>query len=215
MILLPKEPIARPPYIIYRGNDPESRQFPLLKTEDFIDNMGPLSTKLGYALKQGLKIGLLYSLFDVTMVMRIQERKAQIARTAYFTVPIVSATVGWMGALEIAKKVLGKDRYMEAQAVAATVPAAVWTIWKRNPLSICISWAIFASIGTMYQASVEYNMNISLYPNSHYNPNEPQGFYDQNRTYFGEVGRPSFWHLPVHTNLDQGPSWKKWEEKTE
>ncbi len=39
----------------------------------------------------------------------------------------------------------------------------------------------------MYQASVEYNMNISLYPNSHYNPNEPQGFYDQNRTYFGEV----------------------------
>ncbi len=29
--------------------------------EDFIDNMGPLSTKLGYALKQGLKIGLLYS----------------------------------------------------------------------------------------------------------------------------------------------------------
>jgi hypothetical protein len=43
--------------------------------------------------------------FDVTMVMRIQERKAQIARTAYFTVPIVSATVGWMGALEIAKKV--------------------------------------------------------------------------------------------------------------
>jgi hypothetical protein len=44
--------------------------------------------------------------FDVTMVMRIQERKAQIARTAYFTVPIVSATVGWMGALEIAKKVM-------------------------------------------------------------------------------------------------------------
>jgi hypothetical protein len=44
-------------------------------------------------------------------------------------------------------QVLGKDRYMEAQAVAATVPAAVWTIWKRNPLSICISWAIFASIG--------------------------------------------------------------------
>jgi hypothetical protein len=45
------------------------------------------------------------TVFDVTMVMRIQERKAQIARTAYFTVPIVSATVGWMGALEIAKKV--------------------------------------------------------------------------------------------------------------
>jgi hypothetical protein len=35
MILLPKEPIARPPYIIYRGNDPESRQFPLLKTGEF------------------------------------------------------------------------------------------------------------------------------------------------------------------------------------
>jgi hypothetical protein len=45
----------------------------------------------------------------------------------------------------------------------------------------------FYILGTMYQASVEYNMNISLYPNSHYNPNEPQGFYDQNRTYFGEV----------------------------
>jgi hypothetical protein len=45
----------------------------------------------------------------------------------------------------------------------------------------------FFILGTMYQASVEYNMNISLYPNSHYNPNEPQGFYDQNRTYFGEV----------------------------
>ncbi len=46
---------------------------------------------------------------------------------------------------------------------------------------------VFFILGTMYQASVEYNMNISLYPNSHYNPNEPQGFYDQNRTYFGEV----------------------------
>jgi hypothetical protein len=45
----------------------------------------------------------------------------------------------------------------------------------------------YVILGTMYQASVEYNMNISLYPNSHYNPNEPQGFYDQNRTYFGEV----------------------------
>jgi hypothetical protein len=36
MILLPKEPIARPPYIIYRGNDPESRQFPLLKTGESV-----------------------------------------------------------------------------------------------------------------------------------------------------------------------------------
>jgi hypothetical protein len=45
------------------------------------------------------------------MVMRIQERKAQIARTAYFTVPIVSATVGWMGALEIAKKVMAPPFY--------------------------------------------------------------------------------------------------------
>ena len=29
--------------------------------EDFIDDMGPLSTKLGYAFKQGLKLGLFYS----------------------------------------------------------------------------------------------------------------------------------------------------------
>jgi hypothetical protein len=51
------------------------------------------------------------TVFDVTMVMRIQERKAQIARTAYFTVPIVSATVGWMGALEIAKKVMAPSPF--------------------------------------------------------------------------------------------------------
>jgi hypothetical protein len=30
-------------------------------SEDFIDDMGPLTTKLGYALKVGLKLGIFYS----------------------------------------------------------------------------------------------------------------------------------------------------------
>ena len=36
-------------------------QFFSFNLEDFIDDMGPLSTKLGYAFKQGLKLGLFYS----------------------------------------------------------------------------------------------------------------------------------------------------------
>ena len=54
---------------------------------------------------QNLNLDWLIAVFDIVMVMRIEERKAQIARTAYFTIPAVSAAVGWMGALEIAKKV--------------------------------------------------------------------------------------------------------------
>jgi hypothetical protein len=63
--------------------------------------------------------------FDVTMVMRIQERKAQIARTAYFTVPIVSATVGWMGALEIAKKVMAPSPFF-------LLSVSYWTSFLRR-----------------------------------------------------------------------------------
>lgn len=213
MVLLPKDPIYKPPYQIYRGNDPEFRQYPILKTADYIEDLGPLSSKLGFAFKSGLKLGLFWSAYDIIMIMNIKERKAQIARCAYFTVPMVSASVGWMGGLEIAKKMLGRDRYLEAHVLGAAVPAAVWSIWRRNSLSFISSWLVFSLIGTTYQYGVDHNMYMSVWGYSHHNPNEPQGIFDQNQSMVGEVTRREFWRTPWLKQLDGGASWKKWEEK--
>jgi hypothetical protein len=54
---------------------------------------------------------ILFAAFDIILLMKIQERKAQIARVAYFTIPAVCGTVGWMGGLEIAKKVTHHSLY--------------------------------------------------------------------------------------------------------
>jgi hypothetical protein len=66
MILLPKEPIARPPYIIYRGNDPESRQFPLLKTGESVFSFSHVFLKL-------LSSSRLYSLWHTVLRIRIRD----------------------------------------------------------------------------------------------------------------------------------------------
>ena len=46
--------------------------------------------------------------------------------------------------------------------------------------------------GTSYQGSVDYNMNLSIFGYSHYNPNEPMGVLDKNQSMIGEVGGDQF-----------------------
>ncbi len=54
-----------------------------LFVEDFIEDMGPLSTKLGYAFKTGLKLGLFWSgehLFYTKMVRIVRNRDPDAQR---------------------------------------------------------------------------------------------------------------------------------------
>ena len=56
----------------------------------------------------GFKGGFFLSMVDIFMIKNIKERKAQIARCAFFTVPITTMGAGWMGGVEFAKICFGR-----------------------------------------------------------------------------------------------------------
>ena len=157
--------------------------------------------------------------FVFRMIAQIKERKAQIARFAFWTVPMTAMTVGWMGGLELGKSLFGRDS-LSAWAVAATVPGGIFGVWRRCPYKSARSTAFFAAVGMIYQHSTNNNLhNFWFFPDQS-NPNIPHLYKnpfmkDWSFWNIENLGTDKEWsHVSeVVQQADPGPSWKKWEDK--
>ena len=150
------------------------------------------------------------------MVKKITERKAQLARFAFFTVPVTGMAAGWMGGVEFAKIFLGrKDE--RAWVLGAAVPGGIMGIWRRDIYKGLRTGMIMAALGVAYQYSTNNNLTNSLFMPNTDNPNLPSPFNPFNRdfSFFNFKGKE---YSTVHTDTgmyfpDPGPSWKKWEDQ--
>ena len=148
---------------------------------------------------------------------KITERKAQLARFAYFTIPVTAMAAGWMAGVEFSKIMIGRQNE-NAWLVGAAVPGGVMGIWKRNVFKGVRTGMILGAMGYIYQYSTNNNLdNHWLAPIE--NPNIPTPINPFNRDY-------SLWNLnfreeqasKIHENMgfhqkDAGPNWKKWDDQ--
>merc|ERR1719367_514791 len=110
-MLWPKYPVAQPPRIIYKGYVEEGEgQYPIPKTRDWVEDLGGFQDKLWFAFKNSLAFSTFIAICDIRYVQKLKDRRAQIARYAFFTVPIVAGSVGFMGAVELGKLLLGSRK---------------------------------------------------------------------------------------------------------
>lgn len=205
------------PMLIYKGFVEEGPgQYPIKKTEDWVEDLGPFSNKMTYAARKGFVFSACWALIDIRTLSRITERRAQIARFCYYTIPVTSMAAGWMGGVEIAKLALGKDRNCEAHIAGATVPGAIWSVWRNLGLAGAIRGTIpFAWIGFCYAYAVKHNLYYSVFdPQDGSNPNRPIGHMAKDWSWFGIAQRGEYGTTQVFSYpKEEGPSWKKWDEE--
>jgi len=205
---------------IYKGYVEEGPgQYPIRKTQDWVEDLGPLSSKIKYAAWKGFQIGTFYSIFDIRTISRLSERKAIFARYCFFTIPITSMFAGWMGGVEASKLLLGPDYTIHAHGLGALVPGGIWSLWRKGGSHGVFIRAIpFALVGMAYANAVKYNRYWSLLDAfNNDNPNMPTGYLMKDWSFFGNVNRSEYadkkqiWFHPK----DPGPSWKKWDPEEE
>eukprot|EP00088_Acartia_fossae_P042060 TRINITY_DN44041_c0_g1_i1.p1 TRINITY_DN44041_c0_g1~~TRINITY_DN44041_c0_g1_i1.p1 ORF type:complete len:220 (+),score=44.91 TRINITY_DN44041_c0_g1_i1:37-696(+) len=218
VLFVPKnEPLIRPFYKIYRGDDAELQEQPVKKTVDFFDSLGSFEARMTKAVKYGLGIGLAFSIYDIKAVSMITDRRIQIARAAFFTIPAVAAATSWMAVLEISKKYVSKDKQQRAYFMAAAAPAAVYCVWRKRLASFPKVFAGPALIGAAYRKSVDDNLFFG-WDQSWQNPNDPKDFYRKRMSIFGEAKTPEFLRFSDHrpglwSVKDPGPAYAKFEDK--
>jgi len=221
MVLLPKEPILLPPMRIYRGKDPELIEHPIKKTEDFLEKMDGFGDRLFWAFKKSAITGLFWSALDIRGITKITDRRMQIARTAFFTIPAVSAAIGYIALLEIAKKSYARGNRALAYATAAAVPAGVACVWRKRLTPFLKVFLPLGAAGALYGTAVDKDMYFGYGP-AWMNPNDPRDHFHKSWSLFGESRRPeiltnpfgikgSFWA----TGVDPGPTYAKFEKKDE
>jgi len=221
-MLTPKYPIAEPHRVIYRGYvETGEGQFPIKKTEDWIENLGTFEEKIGWASKRAFAASACFALTDIRLISQIKERKAQIARFAFYTVPLTAMGAGWMGSVELGKSFLGRDS-LGAWVVGAIIPGGVFGIWRRCIYKGMRSSLFFAALGLMYQHSTNMNYNNNFVMPNRYNPNIPSisknpFTKDYSLWNLTNLGTDKEWsQLPAKSGFqpkDPGPTWKKWEDE--
>jgi len=187
MVVFQKGKIVDTPYQIYRGDDPELQEIPVPRTVDYFDSLPSFEARMKNAFKFGFFVGSITGVSDIAYHTKIRDRRAQLIRFAYFTVPIVAGTTGFVGGLEITKKYTN-NRYA-AYAAACAVPAGVyatfWRQWTRFPKA----FTLFAGFAMTYNYMVEENFYTGLYGG---NPNDPRGFLHKDTSIFRWPHRVEF-----------------------
>ena len=158
--------------------------------------------------------------FIYRTVSKLTERKSQLARFAFYTVPITLGAVGWMGGVELGKSFLGKDSLL-AWAGGAVIPGGIFGIWRRALHKGVVSSAVFAAIGMAYQHSTNNNFTNTFLFHNLDNPNTPHPWNPFTRDYsawnISQQGTDKEWsHISESFGInakDPGPSWKKWEDE--
>ena len=152
-------------------------------------------------------------------ISQIKDRKAQIARFAFYTIPFTLGATGWMGGVELGKSFFGRDS-LAAWGLGAVIPGGVFGIWRRCPYKGLRSGLFFAAVGIAYQHSTNMNYtNTFLFANTD-NPNlpRPSNVFTKDFSFWNlsDKGTDREWSsLPEELGLqarDPGPSWKKWED---
>merc|ERR1711915_961687 len=183
--------------------------------ENFLEKKGSLTNKLQWAFKTSLSWGLIWSIYDINTLTRLTNRRQQILRGIFFTVPAVAAGTGYVAAVEILSKMLGPQNKRTAWAMAGLVPAGVYSVWRRRFNAFPIQVIGFGMLGYLYQMSVEENLYFGN-ERAWANPNDPFTSEHRNKTIFGEmrkyeVLRPDLSDTLLRTVPDPGPSYAKFE----
>lgn len=154
-------------------------------------------------------------------MQKLKERRAQIARYAFFTVPIVAGSVGFMGAVELGKLLLGSRKDERAWLFGAIAPAGAIGVWRRNPY-MGLRWGVgIGLLGYAYQFSTNMNYSNMLFYPMNDNPNIMYEKDPFNRDVSGwnleSLGTENEYskineRLGIHA-VKPEPSWKKWEDK--
>jgi len=219
-MLFPKHPMVAPAggRVVHRAWQEEGEgQYKIHKTKDWVEeDFSCLSERMGWATKLGFKGSAFVALIDILLVKQITERKAQLARFAYFTIPLTTMAAGWMGGIELGKIALGRDS-QEAWLAGSIVPGGIMGIWTRNVYGGMRTSLFLGAVGYMYQWSTNNNLTNTITPN-YDNPNMPYGRFNYNQAFFwptkGEHGTDIHEKIGLYPK-DPGPSWKKWEDKEE
>jgi len=219
-MLFPKEPVFYPPRIIYKGYVQEGEgQYPIAKTRDWVEeDFASMDERLKWAAWTGFKYSSFFALADIFAVRGITDRRAQLARFTYFTVPLTGIAAGWMGGVEFAKIILGRDNEL-AWAAGAVLPGGIMGIWSRNIAGGVRTAGVLGLIGMAYQWSTNNNLTNSILKGKDSdNPNRPGTYYEKKVSFFwpSRADRPEdSMHHKIFWEKDPGPSWKKFEEKSE
>merc|ERR1712037_914442 len=135
--------------------------------------------------------------------------KAQLARFAYFTIPITTMAAGWMGGIELGKIALGRDS-QEAWLAGSIVPGGIMGIWTRNVYGGMRTSLFLGAFGYMYQWSTNNNLTNTITPN-YDNPNMPWEVQLQPSLLLANQGRARNGYPRENWTLPQGP-WAVLEE---
>ena len=72
MVLFPKYPLCEPHRVIYKGYVEEGEgQYPIRKTEDWVENLGGFDSKLYYAAKHGFAYSAAFAYVDIRWVVSV------------------------------------------------------------------------------------------------------------------------------------------------
>ena len=149
---------------------------------------------------------------------KLTERNAQLARFAFYTVPLTLGAVGWMGGVELGKSFLGRDSLM-AWAGGAVIPGGIFGIWRRALHKGVVATGVFAALGVAYQFSTNNNYTNTFLFHNLDNPNMIHPWNPFTRDYSAwnitQQGTDKEWsHFAEKIQAkDPGPSWKKWEDE--
>ena len=236
MVFFPKYPLLMPHRVIFKGYVEEGEgQKPIRKTVDWVEEIGGFEDKLKYAAKHSFLLSAGFAIVDIRSVLiylyliftlsfvsravsKLTERNAQLARFAFYTVPLTLGAVGWMGGVELGKSFLGKDSVL-AWAGGAVIPGGIYGIWRRALHKGCTSTAFFAAIGAAYQHSTNMNYTNTFLFHNLDNPNVIHPWNPFTRDYSAwnitQQGTDKEWsHISEGIQAsDPGPSWKKWEDE--
>ena len=97
---------------------------------DFFDQKKTFGDKLKCGAYLGFVGGASFALNDIAYHTHLTEAKARLLRFTYFTAPTVMAGVGYVAALELAKKYT--ETYQSAYCFAALIPAGIDASWRRD-----------------------------------------------------------------------------------
>merc|ERR1711890_145642 len=113
--------------------------------------MGSMSQRMLYGAKTGFTASAAFALFEIFGSRKMVDRRAQIARFVYWTVPVTCMGTGWMGAVELGKVFMGRKNEW-AWVVGSTFPAGMG-IWTRNFWGGFRTGLFLSVLGVAYQYS--------------------------------------------------------------
>jgi len=200
------------PYRIYRGTEVggEGVDIPIPKTVDFFDQKKTFGDKLATGAYLGFLGGGTFALNDIFYHTHLREAKARLLRFTYFTAPTTMAGIGYVAALELAKKYT--ETYQGAYCLAAIIPAGIDASWRRDIRRFPKTFGFMAAAGFCYATLVDENASLSWLSS---NPNAPSGQVYRKHHFLDwphkeHVGPKLDWEWM--SNKDPGPTYAKWEK---